>query len=138
AHKLEWACWMSDMWESLPIGIITSPMVAAKVGDPPERRGHAPHEPPGRAERAPGDEPPDTQAYYDEFSKRYEKHRAPNDPSGYHALVDDLEIDFVSRFAAGGDILEVGCGTGLLLERLAAIGRSAAGIDLSPGMLAKA
>ena len=31
-----------------------------------------------------------TQAYYDEFSKGYEKLRGANDPGGYHELVDDL------------------------------------------------
>ena len=79
----------------------------------------------------------DTQAYYDEFSKGYEKLRGANDPGGYHELVDDLEVDFASRYAAGADLLEVGCGTGLLLERLAKVAKSARGIDLSPGMLAK-
>jgi ubiquinone/menaquinone biosynthesis C-methylase UbiE len=82
--------------------------------------------------------PADTQAYYDEFSKGYEKVRGRNDPGGYHELVDDLEVDFASRYAAGGDLLEVGCGTGLLLERLAQVTRSARGIDLSHGMLEKA
>ncbi len=82
--------------------------------------------------------PADTQAYYDEFSKGYEKLRGTNDPGGYHELVDDLEVDFASRYAAGGDLLEVGCGTGLLLERLGRVTRSAKGIDLSPGMLEKA
>jgi ubiquinone/menaquinone biosynthesis C-methylase UbiE len=81
---------------------------------------------------------PRIQAYYDEFSSRYEQRRGPNDPGGYHALVDDLEVEFATRYAAGGDVLEVGCGTGLILERLARIARSAQGIDLSPGMLAKA
>ncbi|HEX9294495.1 MAG TPA: methyltransferase domain-containing protein [Polyangiaceae bacterium] len=82
--------------------------------------------------------PAHTQSYYDEFSKSYDKLRGSNDPGGYHELVDDLEVDFASRFAAGGDILEVGCGTGLLLERLGKVARSARGIDLSPGMLEKA
>src|SRR5215208_6611178 len=85
---------------------------------------------------APG--PADTQAYYDEFSKGYEKRRGDNDPGGYHELVDDLEVDFATRYAAGGDLLEVGCGTGLLLERLAKVTRTAQGIDLSAGMLEKA
>jgi ubiquinone/menaquinone biosynthesis C-methylase UbiE len=79
-----------------------------------------------------------TRAYYDEFSHRYEDRRGGKDPGGYHDLVDDLEIDFVRRFGAGGDVLEVGCGTGLLLARAATFARSARGVDLSPGMLARA
>jgi ubiquinone/menaquinone biosynthesis C-methylase UbiE len=80
----------------------------------------------------------DIKAYYDEFSLHYEDARGDNDPGGYHALIDDLEVEFATRYAAGGDVLEVGCGTGLLLARLAQIARSAKGIDLSPGMLARA
>lgn len=77
-------------------------------------------------------------AYYDEFSRRYERRRGQNDPGGYHELIDDLEVDFTARFARGKDVLEVGCGTGLILERLATFARTARGIDLSPGMLEKA
>jgi ubiquinone/menaquinone biosynthesis C-methylase UbiE len=80
----------------------------------------------------------DVQNYYDEFSLHYEDARGDNDPGGYHSLIDDLEVEFASRYAAGGDLLEVGCGTGLLLARLAQVARSAKGIDLSPGMLARA
>ncbi|MDB4941063.1 MAG: Methyltransferase type 11 [Labilithrix sp.] len=76
-----------------------------------------------------------TRAYYDEFSKIYEKHRRPNDADGYHALVDDLEVDLCARYGTGKDILECGCGTGLILERLKGFASRAAGIDLSPGML---
>ena len=76
-----------------------------------------------------------TRAYYDEFSKSYEQHRRPNDGNGYHALVDDLEVELCARYGTGRDLLECGCGTGLILERLAEFGRRAAGIDLSPGML---
>ena len=79
-----------------------------------------------------------TRAYYDEFSHRYDDRRGGRDPGGYHDLVDDLEVDFLSRWGAGADVLEVGCGTGLLLDRIAAFARSARGVDLSPGMLAKA
>jgi ubiquinone/menaquinone biosynthesis C-methylase UbiE len=79
-----------------------------------------------------------TRAYYDEFSSRYEAERGPNRPDGYHALVDDLEVDLVERYAAGGDVLECGCGTGLILERIARFARSARAIDLSPGMLERA
>lgn len=77
----------------------------------------------------------ETRAYYDEFSKRYEEHRRPNDPGGYHALVDDLEVELCERYGRGRDVLECGCGTGLILERINRFARRAAGIDLSPGML---
>src|SRR5277367_1920994 len=78
----------------------------------------------------------DTRAYYDEFSRAYERHR--HDPRGYHALLDGLEIDLTERYGSGRDVLECGCGTGLLLERIARFARTAKGIDLSPGMLDKA
>jgi SAM-dependent methyltransferase len=73
-------------------------------------------------------------AYYDDFSSRYENERH----HGYHALLDELELTVALPFAGGRDVLEVGCGTGLILERLAGVARRAEGIDLSPGMLAKA
>jgi ubiquinone/menaquinone biosynthesis C-methylase UbiE len=79
-----------------------------------------------------------TRAYYDEFSVRYDEHRRPNRPDGYHALIDDLEVELVERYGAGGDVLECGCGTGLILERIAGFARAARGIDMSPGMLEKA
>ena len=79
-----------------------------------------------------------TRAYYDDFSHRYEAERGENRPDGYHALVDDLEVELVERYGGGGEVLECGAGTGLLLERFARFARSARGIDLSPGMLAKA
>ena len=78
-----------------------------------------------------------TRAYYDEFARGYELHRRPNDPSGYHALLDELEVELVARHGTNREVLECGCGTGLLLERFATFSR-AKGIDLSPGMLEKA
>ena len=77
-------------------------------------------------------------AYYDEFSHRYEAERRPNRPDGYHALLDDLEVDLVRRYGGGLDVLECGVGTGLLLQRIAAFAHSAKGIDVSLGMLTKA
>jgi ubiquinone/menaquinone biosynthesis C-methylase UbiE len=77
-------------------------------------------------------------AYYDAFSQGYESHRGENDPGGYHDLLDELEADFVARFGTGRDVLEVGCGTGLVLRRIAGFARTAKGVDLSPGMLDKA
>ena len=72
-----------------------------------------------------------TQAYYDTFSARYDDPRG----GGYHRLVDDLEMEVIEPLARGKDVLELGCGTGLLLARVARVARSAKGIDLSPGML---
>ncbi|MDP9037158.1 MAG: methyltransferase domain-containing protein [Myxococcota bacterium] len=79
-----------------------------------------------------------TRKYYDGFAARYEAERRPHRPDGYHALVDDLEVELVERYGAGRDVLECGCGTGLLLERFAFFARSAKGLDLSPAMLARA
>jgi ubiquinone/menaquinone biosynthesis C-methylase UbiE len=73
--------------------------------------------------------------YYDEFSATYERERH----HGYHLLLDDLEVETVGRWARPGDLLlEAGCGTGLILKRLAALTGRAVGIDLSAGMLALA
>lgn len=76
----------------------------------------------------------ETQAYYDDFSGWYERERG----RGYHALLDDLEMRIVEPLAQGARVLEAGCGTGLILRRLAPIARSACGFDLSPGMAQKA
>jgi ubiquinone/menaquinone biosynthesis C-methylase UbiE len=76
--------------------------------------------------------------YYDAFSADYERERGQNDPGGYHELLDELEASYVRRFGQGKDVLEVGCGTGLVLLRLREFARRATGVDLSPGMLEKA
>ncbi len=74
------------------------------------------------------------QSYYDEFSDWYENERH----DGYHRLIDDLQVDLLKGTARGSDVLEVGCGTGLLLDRIAGVADSARGIDISPGMLEQA
>lgn len=74
--------------------------------------------------------------YYDGFAATYEAHR---DGRGrYHDLLDALEVDFCAPWVRDRSVLEVGCGTGLLLRRFAALAREAVGVDLSPGMLAHA
>lgn len=77
---------------------------------------------------------PDNRAYYDAFAEGYDRGR----DRGYHKLIDDQAAAIVGRYAGGRDALEVGCGTGLILERVARAARSARGVDLSPGMLARA
>lgn len=76
----------------------------------------------------------DVRAYYDDFSRDYDRGR----DRGYHAMIDEIEAGAVIELAHGRDVLEVGCGTGLVLERVARVARAAQGVDLSPGMLAHA
>ncbi len=76
----------------------------------------------------------DNRTYYDDFAGWYERER--HEP--YHRMLDELEVGIVERYGAGRDVLEVGCGTGLVLEKVAQFARTASGIDLSAGMLAKA
>ena len=70
-------------------------------------------------------------AYYDDFSDGYERERG----IGYHRMLDDLEMQVVEPLARGKRVLEVGCGTGLILGRLARHAERACGMDISPGML---
>lgn len=81
---------------------------------------------------APNDE--QNRAYYDDFAGWYERERG----HGYHRMLDDLEVAAVERYGRGGDVLEVGCGTGLILARVRAFAASASGVDISAGMLARA
>ena len=76
----------------------------------------------------------DNRAYYDDFAAWYERDRG----RGYHQMIDDLEVDLVARHGRGARVLEVGCGTGLILSRVARFASRAAGLDLSAGMLQKA
>lgn len=84
--------------------------------------------------KAPTKRPMNAKDYYDEFSAWYERRRG----FGYHQLIDDLEVDLVERYGRGASVLEAGCGTGLVLARVATFAREAWGVDLSSGMLAKA
>lgn len=77
----------------------------------------------------------DNASYYDAFSASYERRRR----HGYHLFLDEMECDLLRRHAGPeDDVLEVGCGTGLIMERLAGDVRSVVGIDLSHGMLERA
>ena len=49
----------------------------------------------------------DNQSYYDDFADWYERERIC-----YHALLDRLQIEVMP--CAGQDVLELGCGTGLI------------------------
>ena len=73
----------------------------------------------------------DNRNYYDQFAPSYERERH----DGYHALIDRLELDVALPYAHGRSVLEVGCGTGMILKEIAPHAARAVGLDLSPGML---
>ncbi len=76
----------------------------------------------------------DNRSYYDVMAGGYEDQRH----RGYHAFLDESEVSAVADLVRDKDVLEVGCGTGLILSRLAPIASHVTGADLSAGMLAMA
>ena len=76
----------------------------------------------------------DARRYYDDFSVSYDANRS----SPYHRMIDDLEVELSLPYAEGVRALEIGCGTGRILTRLARVAREAVGVDLSEGMAARA
>jgi 2-polyprenyl-6-hydroxyphenyl methylase/3-demethylubiquinone-9 3-methyltransferase len=70
------------------------------------------------------------QAYYDRLAPRL---YAVEERNWHLQSRMSLVLDTIDRLAApAGSVLDVGCGTGFLLERLAQRGFRGAGIDLSP------
>ncbi len=76
----------------------------------------------------------DNKTYYDEFSKSYDRTRQGE----YHRFLDDSALSLLAPYLPCESVLEIGCGTGRLLERVAARAKQATGVDLSPGMLLSA
>jgi ubiquinone/menaquinone biosynthesis C-methylase UbiE len=76
----------------------------------------------------------DAKSYYNEFSSWYENNRH----HGYHAMLDELELNIITPYAKNADILEIGCGTGLIMNGLKEHAKSITGLDISKGMIAKA
>lgn len=72
--------------------------------------------------------------YYDDFSRDYDRGR----DAGYHALVDELETKVLAPYVRDREVLEIGCGTGLILDRVRPLASGVVGVDLSGGMLAHA
>jgi len=77
----------------------------------------------------------ENQDYYDKFAQIYENKRG----QGYHKMIDELEISILNKYLNPTDkVLEVGCGTGLILKEVDKKVSKAIGIDLSKKMLKKA
>jgi ubiquinone/menaquinone biosynthesis C-methylase UbiE len=73
----------------------------------------------------------ETKTYYDDFSGWYENERH----HGYHAMIDELELDVLRPLAKDRKALDVGCGTGLIMQGLNGVASGITGVDLSQGML---
>jgi SAM-dependent methyltransferase len=73
----------------------------------------------------------ETKSYYDDFSGWYERERH----HGYHAMLDELQLEIIRPLARDRQVLEVGCGTGLIMRGIADEAASLFGVDISPGML---
>lgn len=76
----------------------------------------------------------DNRSYYDDFAGWYENERH----HGYHVFLDEMQLEIARPLAVGRDVLEVGCGTGLILRGLAEEARKTVGVDISGGMLSQA
>lgn len=76
----------------------------------------------------------DNRSYYDDFAGWYENERH----HGYHALLDQLQVEVARPLCAGREVLEVGCGTGMILKEIAPVATRAVGLDISRGMLQQA
>ncbi len=76
----------------------------------------------------------DARTYYDKFSARYDRGR----DRGYHWMLDTLESEVLLPLVEDRDVLELGCGTGLILDRVRGRCRTLVGVDISRGMLERA
>jgi predicted TPR repeat methyltransferase len=89
------------------------------------------------AERAPAAAPKHlVSAVFDRYSDHYDQHMA----EALKCRTPELLFDAMLPLAPSGrlDILDLGCGTGLLGARLRPLARTLTGVDISPNMLARA
>src|SRR5690349_1799982 len=68
------------------------------------------------------------------FAARYDLHTPPDNYRGDHELV----LDELGRFGPGARVLDLGCGTGVFLQRARDAGFDVSGIDISREMIALA
>lgn len=71
------------------------------------------------------------EGYYDKYGSWYDDERI----EGYYSFINDIEVGVVEKYGKKKNLLEVGCGTGIILNRTSKFSKSAIGVDLSEGML---
>jgi ubiquinone/menaquinone biosynthesis C-methylase UbiE len=76
------------------------------------------------------------EAYFDSVAEAYDVHKR----AGWYRAHAELVLDLAGRLPPGARVLDVGCGTGYLLRRMAADqpALEAVGVDLSSRMVAMA
>lgn len=75
------------------------------------------------------------QRHYDEMAEVYDRKYNQGTGCSYHEHISEQVMD---RLPQGGRLLDIGCGTGLFVERYCERGGRAAGLDISPKMLERA
>jgi ubiquinone/menaquinone biosynthesis C-methylase UbiE len=70
-------------------------------------------------------------SYYDRFSPDYDKDRTRR----YFNFVNSMETELVRNYCKDKEVLEIGCGTGLILKEIRKTTSFDVGIDLSREML---
>lgn len=76
------------------------------------------------------------QRHYDEVADRYDHHYDRSRGRCYHTHLSRHVIEMLPEET--GSLLDIGCGTGLFVEKYLAGGRCAVGIDISRGMIRQA
>jgi ubiquinone/menaquinone biosynthesis C-methylase UbiE len=71
-------------------------------------------------------------SYYDKYGNTYDYER---NGTYYYDFINKLEIGFLKPYIANKIVLEIGCGTGIILEHSIKTAKAAYGIDLSFRML---
>lgn len=71
------------------------------------------------------------EAFYDKGSKDYDRLRRGR----YFVFLNRTEAEIVKKYCHGKDVLEVGCGTGLIMQELQGSVSNIVGIDLSTEMV---
>ena len=72
------------------------------------------------------------QQHYDEIADIYDDRYDGNRGKYYHGHISNHVMGVLPR---GGFLLDIGCGTGLFVQRYVEEGGRAVGLDISPGMV---